>query len=91
MYADDVVILSESASDLQEKLKILENYCSDWYLNVNVNKTKLIIFNKAGRLIKSSFIFQNKDIECVSSYRHLGFFSESGAFSYAKSVRYKKG
>ena len=51
MYADNVVILSESASDLQEKLKILENYCSDRCLNVNVNKTKVITFNKAERLI----------------------------------------
>ena len=92
MYADDVIILSESASGLQEKLKILENYCSDWCLKVNVNKTKVITFNKAGRLIKSSFIFQNNDIECVSSYRYLGlFFSASGSFSYAKSELYKKG
>ena len=91
MYADDVIILSESASGLQEKLKILENYCSDWCLNVNVNKTKVITFNKVGKLIKSIFIFQNNDIECVSSYRYLGlFFSASGSFSYAKSELYKK-
>ena len=71
MYADDVVILSESALGLQEKLKKLEACCADWYLNVNIDKTKIMIFNKAGRVIKSNFIFPNRTIECVS-YRYLG-------------------
>ena len=59
MYADDVVILSESALGLQEKLKKLEAYCADWCLNVNIDKTKVMVFNKAGRVIKSNFVFQN--------------------------------
>ena len=92
MYADDVVILSESALGLQEKLKKLEAYCADWCLNVNIDKTKVMVFNKAGRVIKSNFVFQNGTIECVSSYRYLGLhFSASGTFSYAKSELYKKG
>ena len=73
MYADDVVILSESALGLQEKLKKLEAYCADWGLNVNIDKTKVMIFNKAGRVFKSNFVFQNATIECVSTYRYLGF------------------
>ena len=92
MYADDVVVLSESALDLQEKLKKLEAYCADWCLNVNIDKTKVMIFDKAGRVIKSNFVFQNEIIECVSSYRYLGLHvSASGTFSYAKSELYKKG
>ena len=82
MYADDVVILSESAAGLQNKLRKLENYCADWCLDVNIDKTKFIIFNKA--IIKSTFKFQNEFIECVKSYRYLGlYFSASGSFSYA--------
>ena len=92
MYADDVVILSESAAGLQNKLRKLENYCADWCLDVNIDKTKIIIFNKAGRLITSTFKFQNEVIECVKSYQYLGlYFSASGSFSYAKSELYKKG
>ena len=53
---------------------------------------RIIIFNKAGRLIKSTFKFQNEVIECVKSYWYLGlYFSASGSFSYAKSEFYKKG
>ena len=86
MYADNVVILSESAAGLQIKLRKLEAYCTDWCLDVNIGKTKIIIFNKAGRLIKSAFTFQNETTECVKSYQYLGlYFSASGSFSYAKS------
>ena len=92
MYADDVVILSESATGLQEKLNKLEEFCADWCLNVNTDKTKIIVFNKAGSNIKSKFIFHDIIIDCVSSYRYLGlYFSASGSFSYAKSELYKKG
>ena len=73
MYADDVVILSESALGLQEKLKKLEAYCADWCLYVNIDKTKVMTFNKAGRVIKSNFVLQNETTECVSTYRYLGF------------------
>ena len=67
MYADDLVILSESAKGLQEKLDKLQNVCNDWCLSININKTKVIVFNKTGRLIKHSFTIQKTGIECVSS------------------------
>ena len=89
MYADDVVILSESAVGLQNKLekkkKKPENYCADWCLDVNIDKTKIIFFNKAGSLIKYTFKFHNEVIKCVTSNRYLNlFFSASGSVSYAE-------
>ena len=39
MYADDIVIFSTSANGLQQKLKLLEKYCSDWCMKVNIKKT----------------------------------------------------
>jgi hypothetical protein len=53
MYADDIILLSKSAKGLQEKLDIhvLNTYCKDWCLTVNTSKTKILIFNKAGRLL----------------------------------------
>ena len=40
MYADDVILLSETASGLQECLKSLESFCKTWGLEVNIKKTK---------------------------------------------------
>jgi hypothetical protein len=38
LYADDTVILSESAEGFQEALSTFEKYCSIWKLPVNTNK-----------------------------------------------------
>ena len=88
MYADDIILLSKSAKGLQEKLDIhvLNIYCKDWCLTVNTSKTKILIFNKAGRLIKHSFRYGNENIECVSNCNYLGiWFSSSGFYSYAQN------
>jgi hypothetical protein len=46
LYADDVIIFSNSANELQERLNALVSYCDTWCLNVNLKKTKVLIFNK---------------------------------------------
>jgi hypothetical protein len=56
MYADDIVIFFLSPEGLQNKLFSPESYCDDWGVKVNIKKTKVIIFNKAGRSIKHKFI-----------------------------------
>ena len=92
MYADDVILLSSSADGLQSKLDKLNVYCKDWCLDINVKKTKIIVFNKSGKQFNYLFKFHNKILECVPHYKYLGLhFSSSGSFSYAKSELYKKG
>lgn len=49
MYADDMVIFSETAHELQEMLNTLYSYTSVWDLTVNVQKTKIVIFRNGGK------------------------------------------
>ena len=44
LYADDLVLFSDTKNGLQEKLNILNKYCTEWCIDVNVKKTKVIIF-----------------------------------------------
>ena len=91
MYADDLILLSTSAKGLQKKLDKLHSYCQDWCLSLNTNKTKTLIFNKAGRHIKHVFTYNNVRIESVSHYKYLGlYFSASGSFSFARKELYNK-
>ena len=91
MYADDIVILSNSAEGLQEKLNELHNFCNDWCLDINTKKTKVLIFNKAGRHISQKFIFNKDELECVSNYKYLGIqFNASCSFSYAQNDLYQR-
>ena len=58
LYADDTVILSNSAEGLQHALNQLKIYCNQWKLKVNPNKTKIAIFG--GRKVRHdaySFIY----------------------------------
>jgi hypothetical protein len=42
MYADDIVLLSKSAEGMQEKLDKLSAFCTDWCLDINIKKTKIL-------------------------------------------------
>jgi len=44
MYADDIALFSESISGLQSQLDLLLKYYKDWNLEVNIEKTKVMIF-----------------------------------------------
>ena len=46
LYADDTIILAESIDDLQSALKTLYDYCTEWDLMVNSDKTKILIFSR---------------------------------------------
>ena len=46
LYADDTILMAESATELQKQLNIFHNYCTKWKLRVNVDKTKIMIFGK---------------------------------------------
>ena len=72
MYADDVILLSKTAAGLQSKIDILNHYCEDWCLNVNTSKTKMLVFNKAGRHYRLNFKINHVPLESVNEYKYLG-------------------
>ena len=62
LYADDLVLLTESPTGLQNILHGLEN-CSQWHMTVNLTKTQIVVFNK--RFVGSdwnTFIFNQKKV-----------------------------
>jgi hypothetical protein len=83
-YADDTVIMAETADDLQKGLDEFYVYCSRWKLNVNVEKTKVLVFSK-GPKPKNIFYYNNNVVESVNEFKYLGIvFSRSGSFYKAK-------
>ena len=92
MFADDLVLLSESAEGLQKCIDKLDDYCSMWGLSVNIDKTKVIIFNKGGkRYCRHKFKIRGMDIEIVNKYCYLGIiFSASGSFTNACDALFDK-
>ena len=46
LYADDTAIYSDNETDLRHALGSFKTNCDTWKLNINVTKTKIIIFGK---------------------------------------------
>ena len=73
LWADDMIIVSNSASDLQNSINNLANYCSKWQLVLNVLKTKVMIFGKVPMKDRNSqFNFNGNLIEITKEYKYLG-------------------
>ena len=70
MYADDVVFFSKSAQTLQNMLNKLHNYSNEWGLEINTDKTKLMIFEK-GRRTEVHIHYNNTELEVVDSFKYL--------------------
>ena len=92
LYADDLVILSKSKQGLDKCLKILECFNTEWLLEINFKKTKIIIFQKTGRKPKNlSFYINNTPIEIVQEYTYLGItITSSGTFTVAQKILAEK-
>ena len=69
MWADDILLLSETQEGLQQKLDLLHEYSKINKLTVNTKKTKCMIFNKTERLLKKeNFYYYKLQLEDVREY-----------------------
>ena len=73
MWADNILILSESKNGLQRKLDTLGVYCGNNKLSVNTDKIECMIFNKTGRLMGHKFFVKDTLTRNVRKYKYLGF------------------
>ena len=92
LYADDLLLLSESKEGLQSCLDSLQSYCTQWKLKVNLNKTKIIIFSKGKKdYSKYQFKIFGSPIEIVEKYKYLGIIINfNGNFKHAAEHLYKQ-
>lgn len=77
--ADDLVLLSNSAMDLEKKTRVLQQYCELNSLIINESKSKILIFHKGNLASKHKFLHENEELEIVKEFCYLGpNFSSSG-------------
>lgn len=82
LWADDIILLAESEEGLNQLLGGLKTYTDKNELKVNTDKTKCMIFNKTGRLIRRDL--GTSKLENVYSYKYLGLIiTPSGEISTA--------
>ena len=85
LFADDIILMSATIAGLQNQLNVLHNCTQRLHLNVNLSKTKVMIFRKGGHLsVKEQWVFGHQRLEVVNLYKYLGFiFSTKLSFDVA--------
>ncbi len=73
LFADDIVLIAESEEKLQYMFDEMYNWCHQWRLKVNCDKTKVVHFRPQSKGIsKHKFLYGNHEIEKVHEYKYLG-------------------
>ena len=55
LYEDDLVLISETKQGLQRSLDKVAEFANSKQLTISVDKSKSMIFNTSGKLIKETF------------------------------------
>jgi len=72
LYADDTILLAESKEELQLAINAMKVYCDEYKLNINTNKTKVMVFSRGKIRIKPVIYFGEYALEVVFDYVYLG-------------------
>ena len=88
LYADDTVIFGVDETSFQKNLDIFYEYAKMWKLDINYDKTKILVF---GTRNDDRFHFKigNNEISICKEFKYLGVvFTKSRSFSKTKKHNY---
>jgi hypothetical protein len=71
LYADDLALMSHTPTGLQKQLDVLQAFCYERQLTVNVKKTKVVVF-EARKSVCQAFQYEGQTIEQLNSFKYLG-------------------
>ena len=73
MYADGLVIFAHSEEQLKSHMSLLSEFCLTWNLQINIKKTKTMVFNRGNKLCNTNIYINDALIKCVKEFKYLGF------------------
>ena len=92
LYADDLVILSQSKTGLQRCLDKTHEFAKTNLLTISVKKSKTMVFNQPGKFIRDTFRLGNEMMEAVQEFCYLGVDIKcSGTVKHAANILNDKG
>ncbi|CAG9134602.1 unnamed protein product [Plutella xylostella] len=72
MYADDQVILASSVERLQQQVTLMHESFKRKGMKVNVNKTKVMVFEREEEVTECKITIENEKVEQVNEFVYLG-------------------
>ena len=85
LYSDNMVLCADSVGDLQRQLNVLQQYCHEWGMKVNMDTSKVVLFRRgAGIRQDERWHFENYPMSVISHYKYLGImFSQTFEWNMA--------
>ena len=82
LFADDMAVIGRSIEELQTSLDLLHTYCNTWGLEVNTEKTKIVVFRNRGQIRNNEiWTYNGNIIDVVEEFNYLGaIFNYNGSF-----------
>jgi hypothetical protein len=74
-----------SPHDLGKQLRVLKDFCSNTGMTVNTDKTKVMII-KSDKITYDTFVYDNNNLEEVTSYKYLGIDKLNWNYSIEKRI-----
>ena len=90
LYADDVVLISDSPEGLQRHLDTLQTFTFDSGMSVNLDKTKVMVFNTTSQWVRRSaptFTYGRKIVELTDAYTYLGVVFNGPMLSFKSAAK----
>ncbi|MEW8542874.1 MAG: reverse transcriptase family protein, partial [Candidatus Thiodiazotropha sp.] len=73
LFADDVALISDSVIGLQRQFYLLQDFCREQKLNVNIPKTKVVVYKNGSLLARNErWTFNGINVEVVNCFTYLG-------------------
>ena len=74
LLADDLALISESKYGLQKLIEGFQNFCKQWHLVVNMDKTKFSVFNSnlAHNSDSNPITYNKEEVKQTSDYVYVG-------------------
>jgi hypothetical protein len=85
LYADDLVLMADSAAGLATALRILEHTAREWGMHLNYTKTEAVVFGDGEQPHPQAIQLHTGQIEHVNHFRYLGSIRE-GAVQHDREL-----
>ena len=85
LFADDVSSFSDTIIQLQRQINLIKQFINGVGLDINIDKTKIILFRNGGNLNRTErWLYDSRNIEVISYYKYLGVYFTS-SLSWSKT------
>jgi hypothetical protein len=75
LFADDVAILGDTVVNLQRAINDVETFCKSTGMQLNIDKSEIIIFRNGGPTRSNeSWIYNDQRIQITNMYKYLGVY-----------------